>query len=518
MGVEGAGRTTAMRWRARAAAGRASPSSPRATNTTTDPTNERVTTLRLPSGVASRPVSGAWSVVASAQTHGTEDRDDHEAAEHRHPGARSVAALRRVGTAAADATTAARHRLMASQRHASGSSDGRRVRAMPAISTVARDRAATVASHATLGRRAARKADHAQGGHGEQQGHERSRCQLPGRRARPQPQQTRHDHRGEGGQTRQSKGRCTAHGSARRSAVQPSSSARTASSVRERTPYRSNSRRRWLSTVRSDRPQCGCDLRVRRPADDPLDDLELALRGPAPGGARELKGGGGVDGAAGGDGADRVDDRVELGGLVEEPGRAALDRGPDQRRLLEPGQEDDGRRAAGRTGPGSLAGRGAPRGCAALPRGRRAGRRRPARPRRPPARRASSIVRAVPIRARSDVASTAAATAASTVGWSSTIPTRIRDVGRCGSGMGGPSSPAEPHPTSMAGDAAAGIPWKPSTPGRGVRLRHGRDPGRIDTRGRLWPVATPWDPESGHGRDVTIPRCRSCRRSPPLRP
>ena len=40
---------------------------------------------------------------------------------------------------------------------------------------------------------------------------------------------------------------------------------------------------------------------------------------------------------------------VELGGLVEEAGRAPLDRGPDQRRLLEPGQEDDGRRAAGRS-------------------------------------------------------------------------------------------------------------------------------------------------------------------------
>ena len=233
--------------------------------------------------------------------------------------------------------------VMLSQRQVSGSSEGRRARVVPAISTVASDRADDRGQPGDARAVAPRQADDAQGGDGDQEGHEcvrRQRRRVRPGRSRSHAATTTAATAARPATTR---GARPIHGSGRRSAVQPSSSARTASSTRDSNPYRSKRRRRWLSTVRSDSPRAGRDLGVRGTADDQIDDFELAVRGTAPRGPRQLEGRRRVDGAASRDGADGRDDRVEFGRLVQEAGRPAFDRGAHERRLLETRQQDDGR-------------------------------------------------------------------------------------------------------------------------------------------------------------------------------
>ena len=284
------------------------------------------------------------------------------------------------------------------------------------------------------------------------------------------------------------------HGSLPRSAVQPSSSARTASSTRDNSPYRSKSRLRWLSTVRSDSPRALPTSAFVEPPMTRSIHLELAVRGPAPRCPRELEGRRRIYGAASRDRANGGEDGVELGRLVEEAGRPTFDRGPNERRLLETRQQDHGRWPEWPSSAGATD-HGGPRGSAAPQRAHRAGRRTTSTSTSAASRMASSIVRAVPT--------------------SSKITGRL-DRGRHGGQHGRViiddtdadpscgilwvwrlavprSSAAERHPTSMADSYRRRHPVETRNAGttRYRQTRGSQGPGdgwRIDIGGPLWPV------------------------------
>src|SRR5439155_23722291 len=87
-------------------------------------------------------------------------------------------------------------------------------------------------------------------------------------------------------------------------------------------------------------PEARPDLVAGRATMELAQDGHLALR------RRPRRGPGGVDARrrerrpAGGDGPDRAQDLADLGALVEEPERAALEGGAHDRRSAERGQDD----------------------------------------------------------------------------------------------------------------------------------------------------------------------------------
>lgn len=97
-------------------------------------------------------------------------------------------------------------------------------------------------------------------------------------------------------------------------------------------------------------PEAPGELRVRGSGDDTRDDLQLAFARPARGQSRRLEVGRAEDRPAGSDRADRIEDRGNLGALVEIAGGATLDRGADDRGVPEPGHEEDRRRMRLRPG------------------------------------------------------------------------------------------------------------------------------------------------------------------------
>ena len=129
-------------------------------------------------------------------------------------------------------------------------------------------------------------------------------------------------------------------GHPRAASIQPSFTASTASSARETTPYRSNSRRTWLSTVRAEMPSRAPISSLVAPrwiaamtSISRADGGRGAYRAASQRGRRERR-------PAVGNRPNRRQDLRDLGGLVKEPGRAALERLAHERRPIERGQDD----------------------------------------------------------------------------------------------------------------------------------------------------------------------------------
>ena len=127
--------------------------------------------------------------------------------------------------------------------------------------------------------------------------------------------------------------------------------ARTASSVRDRTPYRSNRRRRWLSIVFSERPRDPAASAFDAPAPTSAKHGDLPVGGPPrcrSNGPHRRRAEGRP---ARGDRPDRLEDLAHGGGLDEVPGGAALERGAHQGRLVEARNDDDRRPPVIAAGP-----------------------------------------------------------------------------------------------------------------------------------------------------------------------